>query len=134
TEAGHPNCIGPGKRPLHTIIPAMVRAAGKVDLCFGVMGGSYQPMGHMAGVLNRYIYCPDVESALAFPRGFSRVGRVDVEAGIEATVRHGLVERGHMLADLVEPLGGGQAILFDRKHGVLAGGSDFRKDGLALGY
>jgi gamma-glutamyltranspeptidase/glutathione hydrolase len=49
-------------------------------------------------------------------------------------VRSGLAERGHVLADAAGPLGGGQAILFDRKHGVLAGGSDFRKDGLALGY
>jgi gamma-glutamyltranspeptidase/glutathione hydrolase len=48
-------------------------------------------------------------------------------------VRRGLTERGHELADAAA-LGGGQAILFDRQHGVLAGGSDFRKDGLALGY
>lgn len=134
TVPGHPNCIGPGKRPLHTIIPAMVRAKGKVELSFGVMGGAYQPMGHMAVMLNRYVYGQDVQTALDFPRLFPQAGRVDVEAGIDATVRRGLAERGHVLADLVEPLGGGQAILFDRKHGVLAGGSDFRKDGLALGY
>jgi len=134
TTPGHPNCIGPGKRPLHTIIPAMVRAKGKVDLSFGVMGGAYQPMGHMAVMLNRYVYGQDVQAALDFPRLFPQEGRVDVEAGIGATVRRGLSERGHVIADLMEPLGGGQAILFDHKHGVLAGGSDFRKDGLALGY
>jgi gamma-glutamyltranspeptidase/glutathione hydrolase len=134
TRPGHPNCIGPGKRPLHTIIPAMVRARGKVDLSFGVMGGAYQPMGHMAVMLNRYVYGQDVQTALDFARLFPREGMVDVEAGVPATVRRGLAERGHVLADAVEPLGGGQAILFDRKHGVLAGGSDFRKDGLALGY
>jgi gamma-glutamyltranspeptidase / glutathione hydrolase len=134
TEAGHPNCIGPGKRPLHTIIPAMVRAGGKVDLCFGVMGGSYQPMGHMAVMLNRYIYGQDVQTSLDFPRVFPREGRVEVEAGLDAALRRELTERGHVLTDVVEPLGGGQAILFDHKHGVLAGGSDFRKDGLALGY
>ncbi|MGE0240970.1 MAG: gamma-glutamyltransferase family protein [Parvibaculaceae bacterium] len=134
TTPGHPNCIGPGKRPLHTIIPAMVRRAGKVDLAFGVMGGAYQPMGHMAVMLNRYVYGQDVQAALDFPRLFPQEGRVDVEAGIDATVRRGLEQRGHVLAELVEPLGGGQAILFERKHGVLAGGSDFRKDGLALGY
>ncbi|MGE0006356.1 MAG: gamma-glutamyltransferase family protein [Parvibaculaceae bacterium] len=134
TEPGHPNCIGPGKRPLHTIIPAMVRRQGRIDLSFGVMGGAYQPMGHMAVMINRYIYGQDVQTALDFPRLFPQEGRVDVEAGIDATVRRGLAERGHVLADLIEPLGGGQAILFDRKHAVLAGGSDFRKDGLALGY
>jgi gamma-glutamyltranspeptidase/glutathione hydrolase len=133
TEAGHPNCIGPGKRPLHTIIPAMVRAAGKIDLSFGVMGGAYQPMGHMAVMLNRYIYGQDAQAALDFPRVFPREGRVEVETGIDEAVRRGLTERGHELADAAA-LGGGQAILFDRQHGVLAGGSDFRKDGLALGY
>jgi gamma-glutamyltranspeptidase/glutathione hydrolase len=134
TWPGHPNCIGPGKRPLHTIIPAMVRAQGKVDMAFGVMGGAYQPMGHMAVMLNRYVYGQDVQTALDFPRAFSQEGRVDVEAGINETIRQGLTGRGHVLSEVIEPLGGGQAILFDRKHGVLAGGSDFRKDGLALGY
>lgn len=134
TDPGHPNCIGPNKRPLHTIIPAMVRRDGKIDMTFGVMGGAYQPMGHMAVMLNRYVYGQDVQTALDFPRLFPQAGRVDVEAGIDATVRRGLAERGHVLSEVVEPLGGGQAILFDRKHNVLAGGSDFRKDGLALGY
>jgi gamma-glutamyltranspeptidase/glutathione hydrolase len=134
TQPGHPNCIGPRKRPLHTIIPAMVRAGDKVDLAFGVMGGADLPMGHMSVLLNRYAYGQDVQAALDFPRLFPHEGRVDVEEGIDATVRRGLAERGHILADLKEPLGGGQAILFDRKHGVLAGGSDFRKDGLALGF
>lgn len=133
TTPGYPNCIGPGKRPLHTIIPAMVRRQGKIDMSFGVMGGAYQPMGHMAVMLNRYIYGQDVQTALDFPRLFPQEGRVDVEAGIDETVRRGLAERGHVLSDLAEPLGGGQAILFERDHKVLAGGSDFRKDGLALG-
>jgi gamma-glutamyltranspeptidase / glutathione hydrolase len=134
TEPSHPNCIGPGKRPLHTIIPAMVRKEGKVDLSFGVMGGAYQPMGHMAVMLNRYVYGQDVQEALDFPRLFPQEGRVGVEAGIPAAVRQELSERGHVVTDLMEPLGGGQAILFDRRHGVLVGGSDFRKDGLALGF
>jgi gamma-glutamyltranspeptidase/glutathione hydrolase len=91
-------------------------------------------MGHMAVMLNRYIYGQDVQTALDFPRVFPREGRVDVEAGIDETVRQGLTERGHELADVTGPLGGGQAILFDRRHGILVGASDFRKDGLALGY
>jgi gamma-glutamyltranspeptidase/glutathione hydrolase len=98
------------------------------------MGGGYQPMGHMAVMLNRYVYGHDVQTALDFPRLFPQLGRVDVEQGISEIVRRGLAERGHVLAEPVEPLGGGQAIAFDRKHGVLAGGSDFRKDGLAMGY
>lgn len=134
TEPGHPNCIGPGKRPLHTIIPAMVRRQGRIDMSFGVMGGSYQPMGHIGVMLNRYVYGMDVQTALDFPRLFPQEGRVEVETGIDAALRRGLTGRGHDLAEAPEPLGGGQAILFDRARNVLAGGSDFRKDGLALGY
>ncbi|WP_119390505.1 gamma-glutamyltransferase family protein [Taklimakanibacter lacteus] len=133
TSLGHPNCIGPGKRPLHTIIPAMVRRKGKIDMSFGVMGGAYQPMGHVGVMLNRYVYGQDVQTALDFPRLFPQEGRVEVEAGIDPSVRKGLAGFGHELIDAAEPLGGGQAILFDRTHNVLAGGSDFRKDGLALG-
>lgn len=134
TDPGHPNCIGPGKRPLHTIIPAMVRAKGRIDMSFGVMGGSFQPMGHVGVMLNRYVYGLDVQAALDFPRAFPDAGRVEVEAGIDETLRQGLAGLGHDVMAAAEPFGGGQAILFDRAQGVLAGGSDFRKDGLALGY
>ncbi|HTN97606.1 MAG TPA: gamma-glutamyltransferase, partial [Nordella sp.] len=134
TDPGHPNCIGPGKRPLHTIIPAMVRSQGLIDMSFGVMGGSFQPMGHVGVLLNRYVYGLDVQEALDFPRAFPDAGRVEVEAGIDETLRQGLMALGHEVVAAAEPFGGGQAILFDRAQGVLAGGSDFRKDGLALGY
>ncbi len=134
TTPGHPNCIGPGKRPLHTIIPAMVRHQGKIEMSYGVMGGAYQPMGHVGVMLNRYVYGQDVQAALDFPRLFPSEGLVEVETGIDQAVRRGLAGLGHELAEAPEPLGGGQAILFDRRHDVLAGGSDFRKDGLALGF
>lgn len=134
TDPGHPNCIGPGKRPLHTIIPAMVRSQGRIDMSFGVMGGSFQPMGHVGVMLNRYVYGLDVQEALDLPRAFPDQGRVEIEAGGGDAVRQGLSALGHEVDQAAEPFGGGQAILFDHEQGVLAGGSDFRKDGLALGY
>ncbi|QIG48182.1 gamma-glutamyltransferase family protein [Nordella sp. HKS 07] len=134
TDLKHPNCIGPGKRPLHTIIPAMVRAKGLIDMSFGVMGGSFQPMGHVGVMLNRYVYGLDVQETLDLPRAFPDQGRVEIEAGCDEALRRGLAALGHDVAQAAEPFGGGQAILFDREQGVLAGGSDFRKDGMALGY
>ncbi|MFZ5673405.1 MAG: gamma-glutamyltransferase family protein [Pseudomonadota bacterium] len=134
TDPGHPNCIGPGKRPLHTIIPAMVRAKGRIDMSFGVMGGAFQPMGHVGVMLNRYVYGLDVQESIDFARAFPDEGRVEVETTIEEPVRKGLAALGHDIVEAADPFGGGQAILFDRAQGVLAGGSDFRKDGLALGY
>jgi gamma-glutamyltranspeptidase/glutathione hydrolase len=134
TDPKHPNCIGPGKRPLHTIIPAMAKSDGLIDMSFGVMGGDYQPMGHVTVAVNRYVYAMDPQQALDWPRYFPSSGEVLVEQGVPQTVCTGLEARGHHLSRRAKPLGGGQAIAIDRLRGVLVGGSDPRKDGFALGY
>ncbi len=134
TQPGHPNCISPSKRPLHTIIPAMARKDGKIDMVFGVMGGNFQPMGHTMVAVNRYIYGMDPQAALDFPRCFPEAGDVLVESTIPARVIAGLAARGHRIVAATEPLGGGQAIVIDHANGILIGGSDHRKDGFALGY
>ncbi len=134
TDPRHPNCIGPGKRPLHTIIPAMVRKDGKIDMSYGVMGGDYQPMGHVSVAINRYIYGMDPQEAVDWPRYFPRGTEVQLEAGVSPAARQALAAKGHRLVETVEPLGGGQAIAIDHARGMLIGGSDPRKDGLALGY
>lgn len=134
TDPGHPNCIGPGKRPLHTIIPAMVRKDGQVEMSYGVMGGDYQPMGHVTAAVNRYVYGMDPQEALDFPRYFPRGREVWLESGVPAAVAGDLAARGHRVTAAPEPLGGGQAIVIDRAKGILIAGSDPRKDGLALGY
>ena len=134
TTPGHPNCIAPGKRPLHTIIPAMARKDGKIDMSFGVMGGDYQPMGHMTVAVNRYVYGMDPQAAIDWPRYFPKGAEVLVEEGIAVPLRRELAGRGHRVVASPEALGGGQAIAIDRQQGVLIGGSDPRKDGLALGY
>jgi gamma-glutamyltranspeptidase / glutathione hydrolase len=134
TTPGHPNCIAPSKRPLHTIIPAMVRENGRVSMSFGVMGGDYQPMGHTAMMLNRYVYGMDPQAAIDFPRAFPKQGIVGIEDTISEAIADGLRQRGHVVERVVKPWGGGQAIAIDHDTGLLSGGSDPRKDGLALGY
>ena len=134
TEAGHPNSIGPGKRPMHTIIPGMVMKEGRAVAPFGVMGGHYQAMGHvelLTGLIDRGL---DVQEALDAPRSFAYGGGLELENGIPDAVMAGLRERGHPVLRAPLPLGGGQVIWIDRQAGTLAAGSDPRKDGSALGY
>lgn len=134
TDPAHPNCIGPGKRPLHTIIPAIALKDGQTDMSFGVMGGAYQPMGHVTVALNRYVYGMDVQEAIDFPRLFPNAGIVETENGVSSSLLRSLADLGHQLVPADGPLGGGQAIIIDRVNGVLVGASDPRKDGMALGY
>ncbi|CAN5270343.1 gamma-glutamyltransferase [soil metagenome] len=134
TDPRHPNCIAPGKRPLHTIIPAMATLNGRTDMAFGVMGGAYQPMGHVTVALNRYAYKMDMQAMLETPRLFPNSGVVEAETSVPQAVFDGLASLGHAMERTGEPLGGGQAISLDHDEGVLLGGSDPRKDGMALGY
>ena len=133
-EPGHPNCIGPNKRPMHTIIPALAMRDGRVDMAFGVMGGAYQAMGHAHLISNIVDHGMDVQTAIDQPRIFFEGEQVTLERGIGDAVLQNLRARGHDAVRAVLPHGGGQAIKIDWERGVLIGGSDPRKDGCALGY
>ena len=94
-DPGHPNCIGPRKRPMHTIIPALAMRDGRLDMSFGVMGGAYQAMGHAHFVSNLVDYGMDVQAAIDAPRVFFEGDKTVVERGIPATTIKGLSGRGH---------------------------------------
>ncbi len=131
--AGHPNEAGGGKRPMHTIIPAMLRRNGRVMMPFGVMGGAYQPNGHARFVTNLIDYGMHPQQAIDGPRCFSGAEGFEIETGYSPEVRAKLSAMGHDMVDAEGPIGGAQAILMDDS-GVLQGASDPRKDGCALGY
>ena len=131
--AGHPNEAGPGKRPMHTIIPGMLRQEGRVTMPFGVMGGAYQPCGHARLITNLVDYGMEVQAANDAPRCFTGPEGMLVERGYPEAVRAKLAEMGHQVSIPDDPIGGCQAIVIGAD-GVLVGASDPRKDGCALGY
>ncbi|UDL93746.1 gamma-glutamyltransferase family protein [Lichenihabitans sp. PAMC28606] len=135
-EAGHPNAIAPGKRPLHTIIPGMMTREGRVEMPFGVMGGHYQAMGHAHFVSKLLDYGLNMQAAIDLPRLFPKPGTRDVEAEatLPAATRIELERRGFRIVPPSWAIGGAQAISIDWDTGVLIGASDHRKDGAALGY
>jgi gamma-glutamyltranspeptidase/glutathione hydrolase len=133
-ERGHPNCIAPRKRPMHTIIPGMVMQDGQAVMPYGVMGGHYQPMGHSWFLTNFLEYGLDIQEAIDLPRLFPFKGKLQIERGIPASVVDQLARMGHDPELIERPHGGGQAIWIDRARGCLVAGSEPRKDGLALGY
>jgi gamma-glutamyltranspeptidase / glutathione hydrolase len=133
-EPGHPNAIGPSKRPMHTIIPALAMRNNRVDYSFGVMGAHYQPMGHVQIVLNLIDYEMDVQQAIDAPRVFFVGEDTAAERGIPAATVEGLKQRGHHVTTPELPWGGAQVIKIDWDRGVLIAGSESRKDGCALGY
>lgn len=132
---GHPNQIEPRKRPLHTIIPAMVEKDGELLMAFGVMGGSYQPCGHAFFLSNILDYGMDIQSAVDFPRVFMDEGRLGVEARVTEQVRADLAAKGHEVYQAGSAWGGAQVVQTVKINGktIFKGASDPRKDGIALG-
>lgn len=146
-QEGHPNCYQPGKRPFHTIIPAMVTKQGRPWFCFGVMGGDMQPQGQVQILCNLIDFGMNVQAAGdaarvrhegdATPRGDppQGVGTVFVESGISDEVIERLRSLGHQVRrQASSAYGGYQGILIDDEHGVLHGATESRKDGIAIGY
>ena len=133
-EPGHPNEAAGGKRSLHTIIPAMLRRGGKVIMPYCVMGGRYQPTGHVRVMSNMLDFGMDPQAAIDGPRAFANGGVLGLERGYDASVRQALQDMGHNVITPPMPYGGAQATLIDYENGTFVGASDARKDGLALGF
>ena len=133
-KKNHPNELQGYKRPLHTIIPAMVKKDGRVHLSYGVMGGQYQPTGHVRILSNLQDYKMDLQEAIDYPRSFADTSGLLLEDGYSESVEKQLQNLGHEIIRPISPLGGAQAIELNYDNGVLIGASDARKDGLAIGY
>jgi gamma-glutamyltranspeptidase/glutathione hydrolase len=153
-DPDHPNALAPGKRPYHTIIPALITKPGNqgslspnsllpdtLFAAFGVMGGFMQPQGHLQVFLALALAQGlDPQSALELPRfciadGTSG-GAVSLEEGLPAETIAELTRRGHEVQTVSgwerALFGRGQVILRDPETGLLTGGSDPRADGCAM--
>ena len=135
----HPNVLAPGKRPFHTLVPAMIFKDNQLWMSFGVMGGAIQAQGHVQVLVNLIDRKMSLQEAIDAPRyRFTNDRNVLLEDELGATVIEQLIKLGHVKAKpagiLRSSMGGGQAIMIDPENGTLMGASDPRKDGMALGY
>lgn len=141
-DPDHPNRLEPGKRPYHTIIPALATQGDELWACFGVMGGFMQPQGHLQVLVNLLDLAMSPQEALDAPRFCLPEGEpggpVAVEAGAGEALIAALRAKGHdvtVMAGMERTLFGvGQVILRAAGSGVLTAGSDPRRDGCALGW
>ncbi|MDG6096822.1 gamma-glutamyltransferase [Alteromonas sp. ZYF713] len=145
-EPGHSNEYKPGKRPFHTIIPAMVTRNNKPWLSFGVMGGATQPQMHAQIIVNLIDFGMNLQEAGDAPRfihsGSSSPtgalmkdgGSISLERGFSLSTERELLERGHKLESKLGIYGGYQAIMYDADKQIYYGASESRKDGQAAGY
>ena len=138
-DPSHPNALEPGKRPYHTIIPAMATRSGELWLSFGLMGVFQQPQGHLQLLVNMIDFGLDPQEALnALRFSVQMDGGVALESGLAESTFRDLQRRGHR-AFMVEGydryiFGGGQMIERDADTGTFRGGSEPRKDGCAIGW
>ncbi len=134
-DPAHPNCVGPSKRPFHTIIPGFVTEHGEPRLSFGVMGGHMQHQGHVQMVTRIFDHHQNPQAASDAPRwhvyeDFS----VGLEPGFKPEVLDALAARGHKVRFETRPWAFGGAQLIYRGDGTYIAGSDHRKEGSAVGY
>ena len=133
-ESGHPNCLAPGKRPLHTLAPAFLMRNGKPLMAFGVTGGDNQAQAHAQVVVNVVDFGMNIQEAGDAARVRHSDAGLNVESAIDEPVRADLRRRGIPVVDGRGEMGGYQAVGIHPETGVLMGGSDPRKDGCALGW
>jgi gamma-glutamyltranspeptidase/glutathione hydrolase len=139
-DPAHANCVAPGKRPFHTIIPGFLMKDGAPQMSFGVMGGNIQPQGHVQTLARMLLANQQPQAACDAPRWKWESGlRIDLEDTVPASVRNELIRRGHQIADLTDSymdFGSGQFIWRLGNPAVegFVAASDSRRDGLAAGF
>jgi len=135
-DPAHPNCVAPGKRPFHTIIPGFLTKDGKPQMSFGVMGANMQPQGHLQTLVRMLSYGQQPQAACDAPRWKVNRGLdVDIERTMPPEVVAELAARGHRLntnTDSMQDFGSGQFI-WKTEDGYIAA-SDARRDGQAVGF
>lgn len=133
-KENHLNTLEPGKRPFHTIIPALVLKEGQPYFSFGVMGADMQPQGQVQVLVNHLEYGMNIQEAGEAPRFRHFEDGLALESGIAKQTKLTLMEMGHKVIAGLDVFGGYQGILIDPETNMLQGGSDPRKDGCAIGY
>jgi len=145
-DTTHANVYAPGKRPFHTIIPAFVTNNGQPFMSYGVMGGDFQPLGHVQILMNIVDFGMNLQEAGDAPRmshsgssdplGIPVKGRgeVELESGFDYENIRSLMQMGHKVVFLDGGFGGYQAIMYDSNRKIYFGASESRKDGHAAGY
>jgi gamma-glutamyltranspeptidase / glutathione hydrolase len=131
-DPDHPNSLEPGKRPFHTLVPAVAKLDEDDWLAFGVMGGYMQPQGHVQVLSNLVDYGMDLQAALDAPRWrYREDGSLGIEERLPNAAK--LARMGHDVGVLTPVMfGGAQAVR--RRDGTLSGATEPRKDGTAIGY
>ncbi|GAA0232007.1 gamma-glutamyltransferase family protein [Haladaptatus pallidirubidus] len=133
-DPDHPNCLEPGKRPFHTLVPALANFGEDDWAAFGVMGGYMQPQGHAQVISNIVDYDMPLQAALDYPRWrYREEGTLAVEGRTDGNLSSKLVRKGHDVRVLPPSLFGGAQIVRN-ENGVLSGATEPRKDGAAIGY
>ena len=139
-DPASPNCVAPGRRPFHTIIPAFLTRDGRPQMSFGIMGGNMQPQAHLQTIVRMLAHRQQPQAACDAPRWRVNAGKlINVEATMAPSTVAGLVGRGHeveVIQDSYQDFGAGQFIwrLGDPASEGYAAASDPRRDGLAAGF
>jgi gamma-glutamyltranspeptidase/glutathione hydrolase len=133
-DPDHPNSLEPGKRPFHTLIPALARLGENDWVAFGVMGGYMQPQGHVQVLTNLVGDDLPLQAALDRPRWrYREDGTLAIEPHFDSHTAAKLARKGHDLELLTsEYFGGAQIVRND--NGTLSAATEPRKDGNAQGY
>jgi gamma-glutamyltranspeptidase/glutathione hydrolase len=142
-DPSSPNCLAPRKRPMHTLIPAMLVRDGRPWVVFGSMGGHGQPQIQLQLLVNLIDFGLEPQAAIERPRWLSRLEPGDseetvyLEPGFAAPEVTALERRGHRIRWVEQwdsTMGHAQMILIDDARGVLEGAADPRAEGCALGW